>query len=138
MDKLRPSVAIVDDDDAVLKALRRLLTAAGFEACAFHSGREFLASLAEHPVRCVLLDIQMPELDGFAVAQRLSELIDRIPVIFLSAHDSDLNRRRAEKLGGSEFLRKPASGSEILAAIRRAIDPAGTTGDEDEDGTKVP
>jgi FixJ family two-component response regulator len=133
-----PPVAVVDDDKSVLKALSRLLSAAGFDVRAFHSGREFLNSLAEHPVGCVLLDIRMPGLDGYAVARRLAERIDRIPVIFLSAHDSASNRRQAEKQGATAFLRKPASERKILAAIREALNPAGTSGDENEDETKVP
>jgi FixJ family two-component response regulator len=131
-------VAIVDDDGSVLKALHRLLTAAGFEALSYSSGREFLESLDEHPVCCVLLDIRMPGLDGYAVARRLAERIDRIPIIFLSAHDSASNRRQAEKQGATAFLRKPASERKILAAIREALNPAGTSGDENEDETKVP
>jgi FixJ family two-component response regulator len=130
-------VAIVDDDGSVLKALHRLLTAAGFEALAYSSGREFLESLDEHPVCCVLLDIRMPGLDGFAVARRLAERTDRIPVIFQTAHDTDANRRLAEQQGGTAFLRKPASGTMILAAVRHAIDSANPSADEDDDRTKV-
>ena len=137
MDKSRPSVAIVDDDDAVLKALRRLLTAAGFEALAYSSGREFLESLDEHPVSCVLLDIRMPGLDGFAVARRLAERTDRIPVIFQTAHDTDANRRLAEQQGETALLRKPAPGEMILGAVRQAIDSANPSADEDDDRTKV-
>ena len=135
MTNLVPCIAIVDDDDAVLKALRRLLTAAGFEACPFHSGLEFLESLAEHPVGCVILDIRMPGLDGFAVARRLS---DRIPMIFMSAHDDDANRCQAQQHGALAFLRKPASEASILTAVRQAVGPAQPFGDDDEDVTKVP
>jgi FixJ family two-component response regulator len=127
-------IAIVDDDDSVLKALRRLLTASGFDTCAFHSGLEFLDSLAEHPVACVLLDIRMPGLDGFAVAHRLAE---RIPTVFMSAHDSESNRRQAEQQGATAFLCKPATEKKILAAIRRAIASGGISGDEETNKTKV-
>jgi two-component system response regulator FixJ len=130
-------VAIVDDDGSVLKALHRFLTAAGFEALAYSSGREFLESLDEHPVCCVLLDIRMPGLDGFAVARRLAERIDRIPVIFQSSYDSDSNLRQAEKQGVTAFLRKPASEEKILGAVRQAMDSANPSADEDHDRTKV-
>jgi FixJ family two-component response regulator len=117
------AVAIVDDDDSVLRALRRLLSAAGFEARAFHSGREFLDALADDGFGCVLLDIRMPELDGFAVARKIA---GRIPFVFLTAHCSDANRREAERQGAAGFLRKPATEKIILAAIRMALGPAGS------------
>ena len=118
------AVAVVDDDDSVLKAIGRLLSAAGFDARAFHSGREFLDALAADGIGCVLLDIRMPNLDGFAVARLLAEQALRIPIIFMSAHDSDSNRRRAVELGATAFLQKPSSEKTILAAVRQALDLA--------------
>ncbi len=132
-----PSIAIVDDDESVLKALSRLLGAAGLDVHAFGSGREFLDSLATAPVECVLLDIRMPDLDGFAVARHLAAASERLPFIFMTAHDSETNRRLAEELGAVAFLRKPASEEKILAVIRRALAPAASNGAEPTNGTKV-
>jgi len=124
MTDVLPSIAIDDDDDSVLRALRRLVAAAGFDARAFHSGREFLDAVTDNGIGCVLLDIRMPELDGFAVAR---EFAGRTPFVFLSAHDTEDNRRDAERHGASGFLRKPATEKKILAAIETAFDPGNTT-----------
>ena len=67
------SVAIVDDDRAVLNALRRLLTAAGFDVHPYCSGREFLDASTAGDIDCLLLDVMMPGLDGFSVAEILSD-----------------------------------------------------------------
>lgn len=131
-------IAVVDDDDSVIKAMRRLLAAAGYHSLGFHSGREFLDGSADTPLGCVILDVCMPDLDGFAVAKRLAARAHRIPVIFMTAHDTDANRQRAGERGAVAFLTKPASENRILAAIRRALESGDEFGEGDDDRTKVP
>lgn len=127
-----PSVAIVDDDRAVLKALRRLLTASGFETLCFHSGQGFLDAVVDNGIGCVLLDIQMPGLDGFAVAKRLIGRSASMPIIFMSAHGDSENRRRAKEFGAVALLKKPASEKKILAAIRDALGSASSVSSSKE------
>ena len=127
-----PSVAIVDDDRAVLKALRRLLTASGFETLCFHSGQGFLDAVVDNGNGCVLLDIQMPGLDGFAVAKRLIGRSASMPIIFMSAHGDSENRRRAKEFGAVALLKKPASEKKILAAIRDALGSASSVSSSKE------
>ena len=88
----RPTIAVVDDDESVRKALCRLLTALDFDANTFASGEVFLASLVERMPDCVLLDIRMPGADGFTVAERLSRESEPVPFVFVTAHGGQENR----------------------------------------------
>ncbi len=116
-----PSVAIVDDDSDFVTALRRLLKSAGFLVHAFDSGKEFLDSASGAELDCVLLDVHMPEISGFAVAQRLAARSSTVPLIFMTANDNESNRCLATEHGAAGYLRKPAGENEILSAIRKAI-----------------
>ena len=122
----RPTIAVVDDDESVRKALCRLLTALDFEANAFASGEAFLASFGDLRPDCVLLDIRMSGVDGFAVAERLAGQSEPVPFIFVTAHSGQENRYRAAELGAVALLKKPASEREILDAVHQAL--GSTTG----------
>ena len=83
----RSTVAVVEDDDSVRKALCRLLRAAGFSSRGYASGQEFLESWLVDPPECVVLDLQMPGLSGMEVQNRLSRAGAAPPTIFITAHD---------------------------------------------------
>ncbi|MCX6923797.1 MAG: response regulator [Verrucomicrobia bacterium] len=120
-------IAIVDDDDGARIALRRFLRSARLNVEAFPSGAEFLKSLKTHLPDCVVLDLNMPQLDGFAVQARLAQAGIRLPVVVLTGQDSAANRERALAGGASACLRKPADGQTLLDAISAAIaHPPGT------------
>jgi FixJ family two-component response regulator len=119
--KARPLIAVVDDDDAMCIALRRFLRAAKLDAETFPSGAKFLESLQTHQPDCVVLDLHMPGLDGFAVQARLVEMGIRLPVIVITGRDSAETRERALTNGSSDYLPKPVDGQTLLDAISTAI-----------------
>ena len=124
MEKLRPLVAVVDDEDAIRKALERLLRSAGLAVRTFGSGREFLQSLAASRPDCVVLDISMPGMTGFDVQEHLESARAAMPVIFITALDDPGDRPRAMQAGAAAFLRKPFGDDELLAAIGAAVGSA--------------
>lgn len=126
MDGEAPLIAIVDDEEVVRRALLRLLRSARYRAEAFESGASFLESLSRGVPSCVILDLQMPEMTGFELQQRLRQLAVRLPVIVITAYDEVDTRQRCLALGAGWYFRKPLEGDDLLEAIRLAVDsPAG-------------
>lgn len=113
----RATVHIVDDDDSVRRALGRVLTAHGYAVAMFPSAEAFLddADLDAGPA-CVLLDLLMPDMDGLMLQQGLQ---GRVPVIFLSGHGDVTRAVQAMQAGAIEFLEKPVSDTDLLAAVEK-------------------
>ena len=114
-------VAVVDDDEAVRRALSRLIRSLGFEAEEFASGEDFLANVATRTPDCVVLDLHMPKVGGFEVQARIAESRLHIPVIVITGHDSPETRARALGAGASAYLCKPLDGQALKEAIRSAV-----------------
>jgi CheY-like chemotaxis protein len=116
----------IDDDLDVSAALRVRLRAAGYELVSAHDGRSGLTAAAEHRPDAILLDIRMPEMDGFEVCRRLKDTSELagIPVLFLSGNAGDEDRRTAGQLGAAGFLSKPYEPHEVIEAIEEAISAA--------------
>ena len=127
MEKLRPFVAVVDDEDAIRKALKRLLRSAGLAVQTYASGQEFLLSLPAQRPDCVVLDIGMQGMTGFDVQARLKAAHVAVPIIFITALDDPDDQPRAMRAGAAAFLRKPFGDEELLAAIGAAVRLAPTT-----------
>jgi FixJ family two-component response regulator len=127
MEKLRPLVAVVDDEDAIRKALERLLRSAGIAVKCYASGQEFLQSLAARRPDCVVLDIRMQGMTGFDVQARLRAADMTVPIIFITALDDTDDEARAMKAGASAFLRKPFGDEALLALINTAVGLPPTT-----------
>jgi FixJ family two-component response regulator len=117
----RCNVAIVDDDSSVRKALRRLMWSVDFEATTFPSGRDFLAAVRSLVPDCVVLDLQMPDINGLEVQQQLTERGIRLPIIFITAHDEPGAQTECLTGGALNYLRKPLDEKLLLDAIDRAI-----------------
>lgn len=114
-------VVIVDDDDAVARAIARLLRAAGVAVDTYASGLTLLARLDAEPdyrPNCVILDVCMPDIDGLEVQQRLVPL--GLPVLFITAYDVPEARARAMANGALGYLRKPFNAAQLLALIPAA------------------
>ena len=116
-----PLVAVVDDEDAIRKALKRLLRSAGLAVQTHVSGQEFLQSLPAQRPDCVVLDIRMPGMTGFDVQARLKAANVAVPIIFITALDDPDDRPRAMQAGAAAFLRKPFGDEDLLAAIGAAV-----------------
>jgi FixJ family two-component response regulator len=117
-----PFVAIVDDDESVGRAIKRLLRSVGIGADTYLSGDEFLDTLSSMPSyqpRCVILDIQMPGLNGLEVQQRLNG--SGIPVILITAHDDVGVRSQALASGAVGYLRKPFNDSLLIRTVQTAL-----------------
>lgn len=113
-------IFLVDDDQGVLKALTRLLQAAGYETRAYASPQLFLDSYDPAIPGCAILDLTMPGIDGLALQQKLTEKEQAPPVIFLTGTGDIACSVRAMRAGAVDFLTKPVDGKQLLAAIERA------------------
>jgi FixJ family two-component response regulator len=122
MTEIIPSVFIVDDDAAVRKSLVRLLNSAGYRSESFASAEDFLDRWERDPAHgCVLLDIQMPGLDGLQLQQKLQMSDLLIPIIFITGHGDIPMSVKAMKAGAVDFLSKPFRDNNLLEAVQQAI-----------------
>ena len=117
MIKINPKIYILDDDEAVGKAFSRLLRYAGYETEVFTSARGFLASVPPETEGVLILDIRMPEMDGFQVQGRLNGLHSNLQIIFVTAHVQAGDRERAMEAGAKGFLQKPFDEELLLDLI---------------------
>ena len=120
MNVLERKVFVVDDELSVRKSLSRLLKAAGFHVETFASARDFLQHGVEQSVSCLVLDMQMPELNGLELQQALAETDRCLPIIFITGHGDIPTSVRAMKAGATDFLAKPFHEKDLLEAIERA------------------
>jgi FixJ family two-component response regulator len=114
------TIAIVDDNAAVLKGIERLLNAHGFATKGFSSAESFLASKPTNGIDCVLLDIHLGGMSGIALRRQLSASGSTLPVIFMTAFDDQATRQQAQAAGCVAYLRKPFAGSLLIEAIAHA------------------
>src|SRR5690349_17741688 len=123
-------VLVVDDDETIRAILRRLVEVAGGTVAEAATGEEALRALYAARPDIVVLDIDLPGLDGWQVLERVRQLTD-VPVVMLSAHDDELEKVRALHAGADDYVTKPFGAQELLARLqahlRRAAAP-GTAG----------
>jgi FixJ family two-component response regulator len=119
--RTKPLIAIVDDEEPIRKALRRLLRSAGMDVESFPSGVEFLESLTTEWPDCVVLDLHMPVMNGFEVQAQLEDLRVSVPVVIITGHDSDETRALALAGFPVAYLRKPVNDQLLLDAIALAL-----------------
>ena len=118
-------VFLVDDQPAVLKALSRLLSSAGFAVQAYGTAQAFLDSMPDNGAAtdgCLVLDLSMPDMGGLALQQVLAARASVLPIIFLTGHGDIDTGVRAMKLGAADFLTKPVDDERLIAAIRLALE----------------
>jgi FixJ family two-component response regulator len=120
MSRVTPTyVAVVDDDESICRSFGRLLRAAGFQPVTYESAESFLADTKHPQFGCLVLDIQLGDMSGIGLAQRLSTAGGRTPIIFITAHDDPEARSAADALGCAAFFRKTDPGKEVLETIRK-------------------
>jgi FixJ family two-component response regulator len=113
-------IAIVDDDPAVLRALSRLLRSRAFRVNTYGSGQEFLAALPDGLPECLIIDFQMPEMNGLELQQNLISRGVTVPMILITAHgDAAILSQPRDTFVAR--LRKPLHGEVLFAAIVKAI-----------------
>ena len=116
------NVFVVDDDPAVRDSLRMMLKAAKLTVTTFPSADEFLAFYHAETIGCIILDINMPGMNGTALQQELNQRGSQLPIIFLTGQGSIPLSARAFKAGAVDFLTKPANGKELLACVNQALE----------------
>lgn len=124
MNKSKPLIAIVDDDESVCRAVRRLVRSVAMEAETFNSGQqlfELLEAMPSFTPDCLILDVQMPGMNGLDVQDRLAVSGKAIPVVFITAHDDVGVREKALAAGAVAFLRKPFNDELLIKTLREAL-----------------
>jgi FixJ family two-component response regulator len=124
MVKTPPLIAVVDDEEAVCRALRRLLVASSLDVITFPSGELFLDSLTTNEPDCIVLDLHMPGLNGLDLLKRLANVGRRIPVIVVTGRDDQGARATCIAAGAHAYLAKPLDHAKLLRAISDAVERA--------------
>src|ERR1700689_4927016 len=115
-------ISIVDDDSSIREALKSLMRSVRYNAEAFASAEEFLASERLNDTACLILDVNLPGMSGFELQSHLNSEQRAIPIIFITAHADDASRQRALKSGAIDFLGKPVRCEPLFRAIQSALE----------------
>jgi two-component system response regulator FixJ len=115
------TVYVLDDDDAALRSLERLLSSANFQPITFNRPDVFLKAARAFNTGCVLLDVHLPGISGLEVQEQLHVMRNDLPVIVMTGEGDIHTAVRAMKAGAADFLEKPYSDQALLGAIRAAF-----------------
>nr|BBH87170.1 DNA-binding response regulator [Thermosporothrix sp. COM3] len=116
----KTTILVADDDPQLLRLVVRNLELEGYSVLAARNGQEALDQVEAHPLDAILLDIMMPQIDGFTVCQRIREF-SSVPIILLTARGQDADKVRGLDLGADDYLTKPFSIDELLARVRAVL-----------------
>jgi FixJ family two-component response regulator len=116
-----PFISIVDDDDAHRSSLENLIRSVGLRVQGFSSAEAFLSSNHLPETHCLVLDVRMPGMSGPELQRHMAGADLPIPIIFISAHEDDVQRSQALEAGAAAFLHKPFYEDELLDAINTAL-----------------
>lgn len=114
-------VYVIDDDDAFRASVEALVRSVSLKVKGYRSADSFLEQWSPHHPGCVLLDLRIPDMNGLQLQERLRRQGRNIPVVFLSGHGDVPTAVRAMRNGAYEFLTKPCSEEDLLAAIQKAV-----------------
>jgi two-component system OmpR family response regulator len=120
-----PRVLVVDDEENIRFLVGSALEMAGYETAVAETGREALALAESFEPDAIVLDVMLPDLDGFTVLQRLRDAGSMTQVIFLTARDATEDRVRGLTTGGADYQVKPFAVAELVARVRLRLDQAG-------------
>jgi DNA-binding response OmpR family regulator len=113
-------ILVVDDEPRYLRLIEANLLTEGYEVVTAQDGLQAVEIFSSNPTELVLLDIMMPNLDGFAVCQRIRQF-SNVPIIILTAKGEEQDRVRGLDLGADDYLTKPFSATELLARVRAVL-----------------
>jgi two-component system, LuxR family, response regulator FixJ len=116
------NVYIVDDDESVCRALKTFLMTFDFEVKTFNSAKSFFDAVSNDDPGCLLLDIHMPEIDGWAMQKMITDSGSKRPVIFISAEKQDNVADRVLQVGAIGFLQKPFDSQALIDLINVALE----------------
>jgi CheY-like chemotaxis protein len=119
----RKHVLIVDDEEVIVAVLRRYVTMAGYDQETAMNGREALERVAANPPDLILLDLMMPEMNGFEACRQIrsNPATAKIPVIVLTALRSQSDSQEARNCGATEFIVKPVTGEELVKRLKHYL-----------------
>jgi FixJ family two-component response regulator len=124
MQEVAHVIHVVDDDSSFRSAIARVLNSAGYAVALYESSQQLLDKPPTGMSDCILLDVQMSGLSGPQLQDRLSQLGNRLPIVFLTGHGDIPTSVRAIKGGAEDFLTKPVTKECLLDTIKRALDHA--------------
>lgn len=119
----KPRILIAEDFEENRTALTLILKYAGFDVIAVENGRQAIEAVRQEEPDLVLMDVTLPVIDGLQATReiRSEEKFERLPIIIVSAHDSDEIRRQAAEAGGSEYISKPFEIAELKKLIEGCL-----------------
>jgi len=117
-----PTIAVIDDDSSVLKALGRLLSDCGYNTELFASAGEFLTAAPTSEAACLLVDVGLGDMSGLEMVSRLSVAGFKFPFIFMSGFADDEFRTQAKALGCITFLQKPFAPDLLIAVLKKTFE----------------
>jgi two-component system OmpR family response regulator len=124
-DDERLRVLVVDDEPNIVDVISMALRFEGFDVESAGTGADAIAAVAARPPQLVVLDVMLPDIDGFEVARRLACARTKVPIIFLTARDSTEDVVHGLTLGGDDYVTKPFSLEELVARIRTILRRSG-------------
>lgn len=116
-----PLIRVVDDDEAVLKALGQMLECEGYRTACYRDAKSFLSSDSPSVPGCLILDVRMPGMSGLELHQELNRRHYEVPILFLSGHGDLEMAVAALKDGAVDFVQKPIDSQKLLASVARAV-----------------
>jgi two-component system OmpR family response regulator len=114
-------ILVVDDEPSILDVITMALRYQGFEVATAESGRSALAAVTSFRPQLIVLDIMLPDMEGFEVAERLGAQRSSVPIVFLTARDTTEDKVRGLTAGGDDYVTKPFSLEELVARIRAIL-----------------
>jgi two-component system response regulator FixJ len=116
------TIALIEDDEAVLDSLRLLLESRGMTVRCFSSAEVFLDSIGKEPPDCIVSDVRMPGLSGLDLQRTLRAQGRRLPVILITGHGDIAMAVQAIKQGAFDFIEKPLDDERLIASIAQAVE----------------
>jgi FixJ family two-component response regulator len=120
--ELNGNIVIIDDDVLVRQALGDCMESAGYAVESFASAEQFLVSASARNTTCLILDVQLPGINGLELQDKLIESDNRVPIVFVTAQGTEANRDKAMRRGASGFLSKPFRREDLLKIVGEAIE----------------
>ena len=118
---LKHLISVVDDDESTRKSTTLLIESFGFQAAGFESAESLLKSSQLHETSCLIIDLQMPGMNGLQLQSQLAAAGYKVPVVFITAYDKEESRQQALQAGAVAFLSKPFNDGLLLQTIRAAL-----------------
>ncbi len=126
-DPERLRVLVVDDEPGIVDVVSMALRHHGFDVAAARTGAEALTQVRDWRPHAMVLDIMLPDMEGFEVAQRLAQQHAEVPILFLSARDNTSDKVRGLTTGGDDYVTKPFSLEELVARLRNLLRRSGAS-----------